>query len=105
MDILGILTGIWIINSGKKLKKTKKINDMGWDPERNVKDKDGYIDLFYKMQLVNGITLIIFGVFSTLDKLFFHLSFKVLVIVFLIFFVGLFIEGFVINKKKRKFLY
>ncbi|WP_270506483.1 hypothetical protein [Paraclostridium sordellii] len=41
MDILGILTGVWIINSGKKLKKTKKINGMGWDPERNVKDKDG----------------------------------------------------------------
>ncbi len=105
MDILSILTGVWIINSGKKLKKTKKINDMGWDPERNVKDKDGYIDLFYKMQLVNGITLIIFGVFSTLDELFFHLPFKVLVTIIAILFVFLFIEIFVINKKKRKFLY
>lgn len=105
MDILGILTGIWIINSGKKLKKTKKINDMGWDPERNVKDKDGYINLFYKMQIVNGITLIIFGVFSTLDELFFHLPFKALAIVIVILFGCLFIEIFVINKKKRKFLY
>lgn len=105
MDILGILTGIWIINSGKKLKKTKKINDMGWDPERNVKDKDGYINLFYKMQIVNGITLIILGVFSTLDELFFHLPFKALAIVIVILFGCLFIEIFVINKKKRKFLY
>lgn len=105
MDILGILTGVWIINSGKKLKKTKKINGMGWDPERNVKDKDGYIELFYKMRLVDGIALIIFAVFSTLDKLFFHLPFKVFLIVIAMSFVFLFIEEFVINKKKRKFLY
>ena len=105
MDILSILTGVWIINSGEKLKKTKKINDMGWDPERNVKDKDGYINLFYKMQIVNGITLIILGVFSTLDELFFHLPFKALAIVIVILFGCLFIEIFVINKKKRKFLY
>lgn len=105
MDILGILTGVWIINSGKKLKKTNNINGMGWDPERNIKDKDGYIDLFYKMHIVNGITVIIIGVFSTLDKLFFHLPFKVFLIVISISFVFLFIEGLVINKKKRKFLY
>ncbi|WP_338658302.1 hypothetical protein [Paraclostridium sordellii] len=105
MDILGILTGVWIINSGKKLKKTKKINGMGWDPERNVKDKDGYIDLFYKMYIVNGVSVIILGVFSTLDELFFHLPFKSLVTIFVMLCIFLFIEGFIINKKKQKFLY
>ncbi|CEQ06551.1 hypothetical protein GKD08_10990 [Paeniclostridium sordellii] len=105
MDILGILTGVWIINSGKKLKKTKKINGMGWDPERNVKDKDGYIDLFYKMYIVNGVSVIILGVFSTLDKLFFHLPLKVGAIMLVLVVILAFIEMAVINRKRRKFLY
>ncbi|CEO21272.1 hypothetical protein [Paraclostridium sordellii] len=105
MDILGILTGVWIINLGKKLKKTKKINGMGWDPERNVKDKDGYIDLFYKMYIVNGISVIIWGVLSTLNELFFHLPLKVGAIMLILVVILAFIEMAVINRKRRKFLY
>ncbi|CEO06570.1 hypothetical protein [Paraclostridium sordellii] len=105
MDILGILTGVWIINSGKKLKKTKKINGMGWDPERNVKDKDRYIDLFYKMHIVNGVSVIIWGVLSTLNELFFHLPLKVGAIMLVLVVILAFIEMAVINRKRRKFLY
>lgn len=105
MDILGILTGLWIIHSGQRLSKTKNINELGWDPERNIKDKDGYIKLFSKMYFINGITLIILSSFLILDELFFNISFRTLVIICIIICVFLFIEGFVINKKKRKFLY
>ncbi|MFR9070513.1 Uncharacterised protein [uncultured Clostridium sp.] len=105
MGILTVLTGVWILNYGKKLKETKNINEFGCDPERNIKDKDEYIKLFSNMYFVNGTSLIIFGIFEALDKLFFHISFKALLIIIAILFVCLFIEIFVINKKKRKFLY
>ncbi|CEJ73082.1 putative membrane protein [[Clostridium] sordellii ATCC 9714] len=78
---------------------------MGWDPERNVKDKDGYIDLFYKMYLVNGISVIIWGVLSTLNELFFHLPLKVGAIMLILVVILAFIEMAVINRKRRKFLY
>ena len=105
MDILTILTGIWILNYRKRLNETNNINELGWDPVRNIKDKDGYIKLFSKMYFVNGVTLIILGLLSTLDELFFHISFKSLAIIIGILFVLLFIEGVVVHKKRRKFLY
>ena len=32
MGILTVLTGVWILNYGKKLKETKNINEFGCDP-------------------------------------------------------------------------
>jgi hypothetical protein len=105
MGILTVLTGVWILNYGKKLKDTKNISKFGWDHERYIKDKDGYIKLFSKVYFVDGTSLIIFGIFEALDKLFFHISFKALLIIIVILFIFIFIEMIVINKKKRKFLY
>jgi hypothetical protein len=105
MNIVGVLAGIWILNSWRRLNKSKDIKDAGWDPERNIKDKDGYIKLFSKMYFINGMTLTIWSGFSLLANLFFDIPFEASLIICAIIFIFLFIEEIMINKKRCKYLY
>lgn len=99
-----VLTGIWEINSGYELRKTKNIEKYGFDHPNRIKDKNEYIDLFFKVYFYQGVWSIALGIFSILDEYYFNLSMKTLIIVFFISFALIFIESIVINKKRQKLI-
>ncbi|WP_042272325.1 hypothetical protein [Faecalimicrobium dakarense] len=105
MSILGILTAIWFLNRGNKLKQTKNIEKYVWGNPKRIKDKDGYINFYSKVYFVQGVLLIACEVFFILDDYYFNLPMKTLTILFCIVFTLILIESVVIEKKGKKFTY
>lgn len=105
MSILTILTAIWFLNHSNKLKKTKDIEKYVWGYSKKIKDRDGYINLYSKIYFLTGIFFIAFEVFCILNKYYFGLPFKLLMVLFGIVFVLILIGSVLIEKKAKQFTY
>lgn len=104
MSIISILMIIWFFHRSNKLKETKDIEKYVWVHPRRIKDRDGYINFYSKIYYRSGVSLIIFEIFCILNKYYFDLSIKVLLLLLCIVFILIIIQSFIIEKKSKKFV-
>jgi uncharacterized membrane protein len=102
--MINIFLGIWLIVWGIQLNKTKNLKGYTLDNPKRIKDKDGYINLFSKVYVLNGIISIILGSIMTADKVYLNLSFEIVSVVVGVFFLFIFVEAIIINKKRCKLI-
>ena len=96
---------IWFFNRSNKLKETKDIEKYVLVHPIRIKDRDGYIKFYSKIYYRSGISLIIFEIFCILNKYYFDLSTKVLLVLLCIVFILVIIQSFIIEKRSKKFTY
>jgi hypothetical protein len=102
--MLNILIGIWFVDCGSRLNKTKNLKRYAIDRPKRVKDKEGYINLFSKSYFLTGTISIILGLIMTLDKFIFDVPFEIAISLAGIFIIFIFVEAIVINRKRYKFI-
>lgn len=102
--MLNILIGLWFIDRGNRLKKTKNIKRYTIDRPERIKDKDGYIDLFSKSYFLTGIISIILGLIITLDKFIIEVPVEIAILLVSLFIIFILAEIIIIKKKRYKFI-
>ncbi|WP_270943282.1 hypothetical protein [Romboutsia lituseburensis] len=102
--MINILLGLGFIYRGNQLSRTKDIKKYAFGSPERVNDKDGYIKLFSKAQLLTGIISVIFGSIIILDRFIFELPFEIAISVASIFLIFIFVELIVVNKRRHIFM-
>ncbi|MFR0019373.1 MAG: hypothetical protein ACLRU3_05400 [Paraclostridium sp.] len=103
--MINIFLGIWVILWGIKLNKTKNLKGYTLDNPKKIKDKDGYINLFSKVYVINGIVSITLGLIMIADKFYLNLSLEIVSVLVGMLLLFIFLEAIIINKKRCKLIH
>ena len=102
--MLNILIGLWFIDRGNPLNKTKNLKKYAIDSPEKIKDKDGYIYLFSKSYFLTGVISIILGLIMILDKFIIEVPLEIAILLVSLFIIFIITEGIIIKKKRYKFI-
>ena len=104
MSILTILMVIWFVDRSVKLKKTGDIEKYVFACPKSINNKEGYINLYSKIYLLNGIILALMEVFFILNNYYFNIPVKMMLEVLSILFIVAIIESIFIQKKSKELI-